>query len=31
MKTTNDTRRKKETDGKETPKPATEEGKARTV
>ena len=29
MKTTNDTRRRKETDGKETPKPATGEDKAR--
>ena len=31
MKITNDTRRRKETDGKETPKPATEEDKARPV
>ena len=31
MKTTNDERRRKETDGKETPKPATEEDKARPV
>ena len=30
-KTTNCTRRRKETDGKETPKPATEEDKARPV
>ena len=31
MTMTNDERRRKETDGKETPKPATEEGKARPV
>ena len=31
MKITNDTRRRKETDDKETPKPATEEDKARPV
>ena len=31
MKTTNDTRRRKETDDKETPKPATEEDKTRLV
>ena len=31
MKTTNDERRRKETDGKETPKPATGEDKARPV
>ena len=31
MKTTSDERRRKETDGKETPKPATEEDKARPV
>ena len=31
MKITNDERRRKETDGKETPKPATEEDKARPV
>ena len=30
-KTTNGTRRRKQTDGKETPKPATEEDKARPV